>query len=51
MSDEKSEREKELESPVADLFNWLADYITPEQYAMWENRLEELDVPLWRWTR
>lgn len=47
-----NEREQELESLAADMFNWLADYITPEQYAMWESRLEELDIePTWRWTR
>lgn len=52
MSDEKTERERELESLAADLFNWLADYLTPQQYDMWEARLEELDVrPLWRWAR
>lgn len=52
MSDEKTKREKELEALAADLFCWLADYLTPQQYAMWEARLEELDVePAWRWTR
>lgn len=52
MSDEKTERERELESLAADMFMWLSGYLTPEQYAMWEVRLEELDVePTWRWTR
>lgn len=52
MSDEKTERERELETLVADMFNWLVLYLTPEQEQMWEARLEELDVePTWRWTR
>lgn len=52
MSDEKTERERELEILAADMFNWLADYITPEQEQMWESRLEDLEVrPLWRWAR
>lgn len=52
MSDEKTERERELESLVSDMFCWLVLYLTPEQEQMWETRLEELDVePTWRWTR
>ena len=52
MSDKKTEREKELESLVADLFSWLSGYLTPQQLRMWESRLEDLDVrPLWRWAR
>lgn len=50
--DEQNKRIQELKDELSDMFNWLVLYLTPEQYAMWEARLEELDVePTWRWTR